>query len=117
MAGTVTVALDLTELPTGNVKSITTNAPNAGNEYAAVAYTLANGVNTIPVPAWAVGVIIRPDPTNNKTLTLKGVGGDTGIPLSPTKTSGPVMFPAMAPADIVLTAGALFTTQTIVEFI
>ena len=37
----------------------------------------------IPVPAAALGVTIVPPPTSTNGKTLKGVTGDTGIPIDP----------------------------------
>lgn len=117
MAGFVTTKVDLDQLPQGSVVSTTSQAGNTENEYAATAVELGNGVNSIAVPSWAVGVIIRPDPTNTVALTLKGAAGDTGTPLAPGKVSGPIMFPAAPPASILIVAAANTTTTTIVEFI
>jgi hypothetical protein len=46
-------------------------------------FTLAVGFNTIPVPAAALGVVIVPQTGSVATKTLKGVTGDTGVPISP----------------------------------
>lgn len=49
---------------------------------------LASGLNTITPPTGGgttpVGVLIIPPSTNSQTITLKGVTGDTGVPLSKT---------------------------------
>lgn len=45
--------------------------------------SLASGANTITVPAGATMCIIIPPTTNTTvTLTLKGVTGDTGVPIA-----------------------------------
>lgn len=43
--------------------------------------TLSAGNNTISVPSGATGVTIRPPSANTQIITLKGVGGDTGVAL------------------------------------
>ncbi len=67
--------------------------------------TLASGDNTITVPsATAVGCVIVPPAVNTTGLTLKGVAGDTGLPIHP---GLPYIhtFPAGIPSFI-LNAGA-----------
>lgn len=46
---------------------------------------LANGANTVLVPANADGCVIIFDPTSTTVKTLKGVAGDTGIVLAKNK--------------------------------
>jgi len=72
--------------------------------------TLAVGNNTITVPniaALAVGkgCTIVPPAGNVNTITLKGVGGDTGISLHKTDPTS-ITFDSPPPANFVLTAGA-----------
>lgn len=50
-------------------------------------FTLAAGFNSIPIPASAVGVIIVPPPGSAITKTLKGITGDTGIPIDPANST------------------------------
>lgn len=45
--------------------------------------TLAAGFNSIPVPATALGVVIVPPTASTNGKALKGVTGDTGIPIAP----------------------------------
>ena len=48
----------------------------------------ASGVfNAITVTTGATAVLIVPDSANTATITLKGVTGDTGVPLSKTMPS------------------------------
>jgi len=67
--------------------------------------SLGSGANTITVPAGVVGgVVIKPPSGNTQTLTLKGVTGDTGVPVS--KVNGTMLaFDTSPPASFVLTAG------------
>jgi hypothetical protein len=50
-------------------------------------FVLANGFNSISIPATAVGVIIVPPSGSSVTKTLKGVTGDTGIPIDPANST------------------------------
>jgi hypothetical protein len=45
-------------------------------------YTFAAGFTAVPVPTGATVAIIIPPAANAVTITLKGITGDTGIPLS-----------------------------------
>lgn len=72
--------------------------------------TLAAGNNTISVPniaalAVAKGCTIVPPSGNANTLTLKGVAGDTGIPLHKTDPTS-ITFDTPPAASFVLNAGA-----------
>jgi len=49
---------------------------------------LASGNNTINVPVGSIGVIITLDPASVRDKTLKGIVGDTGIPISSTGVGG-----------------------------
>lgn len=73
--------------------------------------TLTTGANTITLPT-GVGTIknalIIPPTGNSQTLTLKGVTGDTGVPLSPTAPTL-LSFPASPSATFCITAGGAVT--------
>jgi len=45
--------------------------------------SLANGDNTLTIPAVTTLIGIKPPVTNANTLKLKGAGGDTGFTLQP----------------------------------
>jgi len=115
MAGIVSIQEQLTQLASGEVNNVTSIQANATNNYEAITITLANGANTIAVPTWAVGCIIRPNPLNAVAMTLKGVTGDTGIPLDLTGPSL-INFPATPPATFVLTSTGAGATVTTIEF-
>lgn len=69
--------------------------------------TLSLGANTITPPTGGttpVSCTIIPPPGNTQTITLKGVGGDTGIPLSKTDPTSIAL--DATPGTFVLTAGA-----------
>lgn len=77
--------------------------------------SLTTGANTIsasncPAIAQAGGVVLIPPASNVVTMTLKGITGDTGIPLSLT---APTVwtFPTTPPTSFVLT-----TSSTIAGF-
>lgn len=52
-------------------------------DYASLAYELASGDNSIPVPSAANYAIILFDPNSVTNKTLKGAAPDTGLLLSP----------------------------------
>ena len=60
---------------------------NASAGVAPTSATLAAGFNTIPVPTGVTGVKIKPPPSSAVALTLKGITGDTGIPIAPAAPS------------------------------
>lgn len=49
--------------------------------------TLSAGNNTITLPSGTLRVKVKPVPGNAVSLTLKGVAGDTGLPLNPGEPS------------------------------
>lgn len=48
---------------------------------------LSSGFNSVTVPSNTTGVVIVPPAGNTQTITLKGVTGDTGIPLHVTNAT------------------------------
>lgn len=67
---------------------------------------LANGDNTITIPALADGCVIIFDPTSATVKTLKGVGGDTGIVLAKTKWNV-ITFDTQPIANFIINSSAL----------
>lgn len=69
-----------------------------------------NGFSAVTIPTGATAVLIIPPTGNANAITLKGVTGDTGVPLSLTK-----------PSAIALAAssgfGILTGASTIIQFI
>lgn len=116
MPGQVTLGGTLNGLPFGTIQfpPITLAANSAGN-LVVNATTLANGFNSFTVPTWAVGIIIIPNTSNAVPMTLKGITGDTGIPLSLT---GPSLFslPAVPLTTFGLTSSGAGATITQVVF-
>ncbi len=73
---------------------------------------LTTGPNTVSVPAGAMGVKIKPPPTNGQTITLKGVTGDTGNALSKVEPTT-WLFDTIPPATFVLTVGGNVTVALV----
>jgi len=92
-------------------------AANAVSPAAITTHGLAAGDNTITVPTsggtfTVKSATIIPPAGNAQAITLKGVGGDTGIPLSkldPTSISFET-----APANFILNAGGVINGVRIV---
>ena len=80
---------------------------------------LSNGASTITVPSGATSAIIvppnaaypQPNPTWGGTLTLKGVTGDTGWPISTYFMSTFAFEPTNSPTSIVITSTATGTLK------
>jgi hypothetical protein len=117
MPGQVTVGGFLSGTPLGQVNvgpfSLTMNG---ANNLQMLPITFVSGFNSITVPSWATGMILIPNTSNAVGWTLKGVTGDTGVPLSLTNPTGPIEFPASPPATLGITAAANFTTITEIVF-
>lgn len=91
-------------------------APNIISPGSVTVHELALGANTITVPL-ATGVSVKgatiiPPSTNVATITLKGVTGDTGVPISPTDPTS-IAF-GTAPVSFVLTTSAIVSGLRIV---
>lgn len=82
-------------------------ASNGASPGSVTLHTLSAGDNTITVPTTGTvtvkGATIIPPAGNTQAITLKGVGGDTGIPLSKTDPTS-IAFET-APVNFVLNAG------------
>ena len=113
MAGTLTISGQQTGTPEGSdTISLTISL---GSVFEELPVALASGANTITVPTGATGVIVIPPVANTVALTLKGIAGDTGIPLSLTQPSV-LTFPASPPASIVVNAASLMSASTTFRF-
>lgn len=85
------------------------------------AISLISGANTInatncPAIATAAGVMILPPPANGTTLTLKGVTGDTGLPIAFTGAPTVISFANPPPTSFVLTASSTLTNLLLAWF-
>lgn len=83
------------------------------------AISLVSGANTIsasncPAIATAAGVFIVPPAGNGTTLTLKGVTGDTGIPIAFTGAPTLLSFANPPPTSFVITASSTLTNLFLV---
>lgn len=116
MGGTVNIAGTIgPPVPPGQTTIAAAITASVANLIQIINQILASGANTIAVPTWAVGVLIEPASNNTIQLTLKGVTGDTGVPLSLTAPTL-LSFPAAPPANIVVTAASVTTTETTFTF-
>lgn len=103
-------------LPTGSVNISPTDIQNTTPPDYAVQSVLANGDNTVLVPATAYGCVIIFDPTSTTVKTLKGVGGDTGIVLAKTKWNV-LTFDTVPPVSFIINSSAVDTgKKTVVLF-
>jgi hypothetical protein len=112
--GIVTIHANISGGPDGNW-SLDTGG-NAFTTNTAVSaetiVTLSNGATTVTLPTGATGAIIippnaavpSPNPAWSGTLTLKGVSGDTGVPISTKYLTHIPWDTATVPASFVLTA-------------
>lgn len=74
-----------------------------GSSGGEVAQALAAGANTIAVPSGHQGVWIMPPSASVVSKTLKGITGDTGVPIHP--TLGLIWFFPLGTTSFVITAG------------
>lgn len=115
-SGVITISGTITGLPQGTwTLPPFTITINAGGNYAQTEVTLASGANTITVPSWASVCIIDPPSNNTQTLTLKGVTGDTGVPISETEAT--LLNFTTPPANFVITAGGALSAITNIIFV
>lgn len=102
-SATITFNATVTGLPTGS-KTVSIPVTAAAPIDASNIQTLASGFNVITPPTGTTMVCIIPPVGNVITITLKGVTGDTGIPLSLTNPTW-LSLPA-SPGTFGLTCGA-----------
>jgi hypothetical protein len=115
MGGRVTINATLSGLPQGTITlGPLTISPTTDNLVSSVVIELVDGVNTIAVPSWAVGMILQPDPTNTVQYSLCGNVSDTGTILA-AATPGVLCF-GTNPGQIILVAESNFTTEMTVTF-
>ena len=114
--GNITIAANITGGADGSWSlSSTFTAPTAVQAETVV--TLTIGSATVSVPSGATSAIIVPpnasfpipNPGFAGTLTLKGVSGDTGVPISNKYLTPVVWDSANVPANFVLTSTATGT--------
>ena len=119
--GNITIAANISGGPEGTW----TLTPPAGVRaipaavYSEQIITLSIGANTITLPALASAAFIippnnafpQPNPAFSGTLTLKGVTGDTGVPISTSYVTVLEFDTATSPATIVITSTATGTLK------
>lgn len=107
MSKTSTSTISVTVLGDGTSLTDSDTVVDATSAVAPTSASLSAGANTISVPSGVNGVKIKPLPSNVVTLTLKGVTGDTGVPISPSQPSY-LALPTGA-STFVITAGGSAT--------
>jgi hypothetical protein len=113
---TVTVSSSQGTFPGGTyqIGPLLIASPFASMQTTAVAFTGAQSV-TVAGPVGATAVIIEPPTGNVVQLTLKGIAGDNGIPISANLSCGPLPFfnPAVANSIVLTSAGAITGVVTV----
>jgi hypothetical protein len=97
--------------PGGSVGINPTDMQNATPPQFMLQDTLANGDNTILVPATADGCIIIFDPTSATVKKLKGVAGDTGVILAKNKWNV-ITFDTTPITDFIINSAGVDTGKT-----
>jgi len=115
VAGTATISITgaITGVPAG-VKTVGPfTVSNTASGGSITDQTLTAGTNTVSVPVGGTykGVIILPPSGNTNALTLRGVGGDTGVGLHLTDPT--VLGISTSVTSFVINAGA----STLTEFL
>lgn len=67
---------------------------------------ILSGANTITIPANSTWCLFTPPSGNSASLTLKGVTGDTGVPMQPAQPSCFSVAPGASAGSMVITAGS-----------
>jgi len=116
--GSVNVTANVTGGPDGS-SSFNSSRPIPTALQAETVVALIIGSVTVTVPTGSTDCIIVPpnaavpvpNPSYGGTITLKGVAGDTGVPISTTYATRIPWDLATVPASFVLTASATGTCQ------
>lgn len=80
-----------------------------------LAIALSSGFNTITIPTGTTTVVVQLPTGNATAVTLKGVTGDTGIPLA--VTSFAKFDPVSGTASFGITAGSAISAFTYITFL
>lgn len=103
MSKTATPTITVTLQGDGVISLISPSLdPNTSSPYEVLTVTLTDGPTTITPPSSAKYAMIVPPVNGANTKTLKGVSGDTGIPLSLSNPS--FISLASSPSSFVITA-------------
>lgn len=110
MAGTLTLSGFQSGTPEGSDSiSLTLSLGSVDEE---LPVTLANGSNTITVPAGSLGVLIIPPASNTTSIMLAA----SGVPLSRNSWSLVQFDQSAPPASFVVVAGAAFSQPVTFKF-
>lgn len=115
--GTGTIAVTLTGAFTngGSTSISLPSSVNANSPLASYLQDMASGANTITISSKASCLVIVPPAGNVATMTLKGVGGDTGISIG-LLAPQVLQFPSTPPASVVLNISAAVTGFQIIQY-
>lgn len=115
MAGTATLTVQgtLTGGVTGSENFATGSIVNTSAVEYVQPVALANGFNSITVPTGAKGMYIIMAAGNTSVTTIKGVTGDTGLPIAPAGIFV-MSFASSPPATIGITITTGTTTCNII---
>ena len=109
MSVTSTRQITLTQIGDNLNNSISVSAASNGSAPGDIdVFGLSAGDNTLTLPTGGTtpsGATLIPPAGNTQTLTLKGVGGDTGIRLSKVDPTSISFDSAALPANIIVNAG------------
>jgi hypothetical protein len=110
MAKTSTLSIGINAAGDGAVLNLgLTLAQNAASPAQHQLIALASGANTLTPPTGTLYCVIVPPAASAVTKTVKGVTGDTGLPIS---MINPTLLSLVAtPAAFVLTASAIETIE------
>lgn len=114
-ASTVTVTASGTGAQ-GQAGIPTQTFSNPASPLELLAVTLASGVNSIVVPAGCTFVTVQLPAANAAATTLKGVTGDTGIPLNPNAGFLGFQPTTPGPSTFVLNSASLQTAPSTIGF-
>ena len=108
----INATISVTVTLTGDIAgSVTVPAQsNAASPGERNSVDLASGPNTLTPPAGASALILVPPQNSTVAKTLKGVTGDTGVPLSP---NAPAVIPLPAGAGALVLNAAAIETVTV----
>jgi hypothetical protein len=80
-----------------------------------VVVQLASGFNQFTIPAGTTFIVIRLPSSNAQDITMKGVTGDSGLPLN--KNGLNIISPASSLTTFGLTAGGAVAYSTVIQYI
>lgn len=112
--GTLTFRGTVSGYASGGARSYSATVPVLVGVDAALTLTAFSGFQAVAVPAGATGCVISPPAGNVVGLTLKGITGDTGIPMH--LTNPQVLTFASGVTTFGITSASLLGGPVLVEF-